>query len=127
MQPIKGIHHVAFKCSSPDQYETTIRFYTEVLGLSVKRSWTGGIMIDTGCGILEIFNNGETDLPQGAIRHFAFAVTDADACVKKVEEAGYEVFDGPRDVVIPSEPPYPIRVAFCHGPMGEEIEFFQER
>ncbi len=28
---------------------------------------------------------------------------------------------------IPSDPPYPIRVAFCHGPSGEEIEFFSER
>lgn len=24
-------------------------------------------------------------------------------------------------------PPFPIRVAFCIGPVGEEIEFFQER
>ncbi|MEI3049677.1 MAG: hypothetical protein ACLTEU_10860 [Roseburia inulinivorans] len=26
-----------------------------------------------------------------------------------------------------SNPPFPIRVAFCIGPVGEEIEFFQER
>ena len=127
MQPIIGIHHVAFKCSSKEQYEKTIQFYTEVLGLPVKRRWDGGIMIDTGCGLLEIFNNAENDLPQGAIRHFAFHVSDTDECVRKVTEAGYEVFEGPRDAEIPSDSPYPIRIAFCRGPMGEEIEFFQER
>lgn len=32
-----------------------------------------------------------------------------------------------KDVLMLSEPPFPIRVAFCKGPLGEEIEFFQER
>ena len=44
-----------------------------------------------------------------------------------MEKAGYEVFMKPCDKEIPSDPPYPIRVAFCHGPLGEEIEFFSER
>lgn len=32
-----------------------------------------------------------------------------------------------KDVLMLSEPPFPIRGAFCKGPLGEEIEFFQER
>jgi hypothetical protein len=32
-----------------------------------------------------------------------------------------------KDVVIPSIPEFPIRMAFCKGPLGEEIEFFKER
>ena len=127
MQPIKGIHHVALKCSSSEQYEKTIRFYNEILGLPIARTWERGTMIDTGCGIVEIFNNGEGDLPQGTIRHFAFSVSDTDACVEKITAAGYEVFEGPKDIRIPSDPPFPARVAFCIGPVGEEIEFFEEK
>ena len=115
------------KASSEEKYQEAIRFYSEVLGLPIVRSWEKGVMIGTDHGVIEIFNNGTEELPQGVIRHFAFAVTDADACVEKVKAAGYTVFDGPRDVVISSTPPYPVRVAFCYGPLGEEIEFFEER
>jgi len=44
-----------------------------------------------------------------------------------VKSAGYEVFKEPQNIVIPSTPEYPARMAFCYGPLGEEIEFFQER
>ena len=46
---------------------------------------------------------------------------------EKVKAAGYNVFMGPRDAVIASTPEYPIRLAFCNGPLGEEIELFCER
>jgi len=127
MQPIKGIHHIALKCSSEEQYEKTVKFYTEVLGLPIVRTWVRGTMISTGTGLIEIFNNGDGDLPQGVIRHFALDVTDTDACVEKVKQAGYQVFEGPKDIEIPSDPPLPARVAFCYGPLGEEIEFFEEK
>jgi len=32
-----------------------------------------------------------------------------------------------RDIVIASELPFPARIAFCRGPLQEEIEFFQEK
>lgn len=124
---VRGIHHVALKCRTPEQYEKTIAFYRDVLGMPVKRSWVTGTMLDTGAGVMEIFNDAEDDLPQGMIRHFALDVPDTDACVKAVKEAGYEVFVEPKDICIPSDPPFPARIAFCYGPMGEEIEFFQEK
>ena len=31
-----------------------------------------------------------------------------------------------KDIVIPSSPELHARMAFCYGPLGEEIEFFQE-
>ena len=66
-------------------------------------------------------------LPQGSIRHFALKTDDVDGCVKAVREAGYPITVEPKDVVIPSQPEFPVRVAFCNGPVGEEIEFFQEK
>ena len=84
-------------------------------------------MYDTGAGLMEIFETEETPLETGTIRHFAFAVEDTDACVEAVRAAGYEVFVEPKDIEIASEIPFPARIAFCRGPVGEEIEFFHEK
>lgn len=127
MGMIRALHHAALSCPTHELFEAEKKFYGEVLGLSVKRSFPTGIMFDTGSGIIEIFDKGEPALPQGVIRHFAFLVDSADACVATVRKAGYEVTVEPDDRVLASDPPYPIRVAFCRGPLGEEIEFFQER
>lgn len=127
MSLIKGIHHVAMKCCNAEEYEETIRFYRDILELPVIRTWDTGTMFDTGCGLVEIFNDGDAQLEKGTIRHFAFATDHVDDCVKAVKEAGYEVFMEPIDIVIESKPEYPARIAFCKGPLGEEIEFFEER
>lgn len=124
---IKGIHHVSMKCCNTEEYLKTISFYKDVLGLNVAREWPAGVMLETGVGLIEIFNDGDMPLEKGVIRHFAFAVDDVDACVKSVRAAGYEVFMKPNDICIPSEPEFPARIAFCYGPLGEEIEFFQEK
>lgn len=124
---IKGIHHVALKCKDMDEYEKVKVFYGDILEIPVIRTWDTGIMFNTGNGIIEIFNNGEEQLPKGTIRHFAFATDNVDACVDAVTKAGYEVFNGPKDIIIGSVPPFPARIAFCNGPLGEEIEFFEEK
>lgn len=124
---IKGIHHVSMKCCNEAEYEKTVTFYKDVLGLTVVRTWAAGIMLDTGAGLLELFKDGKSPMEKGVIQHFALATEDVDACVKAVKEAGYEVFTEPKEIEIPSTPVFPARIAFCYGPLGEEIEFFQER
>ena len=124
---ISGIHHISLKCGTKEDFEKAKDFYLNVLGFSVVREWPEGIMIDSGAGLLEIFSNGEGVRTKGALRHIAFATDDADGIAEKVKAAGYEVFIGPKDIVIRSDPEFPARMAFCFGPLGEEIEFFQER
>ena len=104
-----------------------MEYYIDVLGFTKVRDWSDGIMIDFGNGMLEIFSNGPGIKTKGALRHIAFTSDDVDEIVDKVKKAGYEVFIEPNDIVIKSEPEYPARMAFCFGPLGEEIEFFQER
>ena len=127
---VYGIHHVALKCCGPEEFEKTVAFYRDVLGLTVLRTWgTGteaGAMLDTGGGLMEIFANGQKPLPQGTIRHLALAVRDVDACVEAVRQAGYEIQVEPKEIVIASVPPCPARIAFCLGPVGEQLELFQE-
>ena len=115
------------KCSSTEEYEKTIDFYKNILGIPVAREWQAGIMLDTGNGIVEIFNDGDDAPGKGVIRHFAFATNDVDACVEAVKAAGYEVFIEPKDIEIASTPVFPARIAFCKGPLGEEIELFEEK
>ena len=93
--------------------------------ISTDAGENAGIMIDTGAGLLEIFANATDTLGAGALRHIAFAVEDVDVCIQAVRDAGYRVTMEPCDIVIASNPPYPARIAFCIGPVGEEVEFFK--
>lgn len=125
MALIQGIHHVNLKCVTREDYDRVMAFYRDALGLRVVRTWAGGAMLDTGCGLLEIFRDGQNYPGQGALRHLALLTEDVDACAEAARAAGYPPFLGPDDRMIPSEPPFPLRMAFCIGPLGEEIEFFQ--
>ncbi len=114
------------KCASPQETARVKAFYVELLGMRLVREWPEGMMIDTGCGLIEVFTTGEGVRQKGAIRHLALACDDVDACVEKIRAAGCTVFIEPRELRIPSDPPLRARMAFCYGPLGEEIEFFQE-
>jgi len=121
---IRGIHHISMKCRNEEEYAKVRRFYTETLQLSIIKECDACLLLDTGAGIVEIFRNGTEDLEKGVIRHFAFAVEDVQACVDAVQAAGYEVFIAPKTVQIGGDAAYPAVIAFCYGPLGEEIEFF---
>ena len=126
MKFIKGIHHINLQCSNDKKYDEVKHFYMDVLGLDVAHSWDCGVLFDTGNGLIEVFNTGVPELEQGVVRHFSLAAEDVDACVDAVKKAGYEVFVEPKDIEIASTPVFPARIAFCRGPLGEEIEFFCE-
>ena len=124
-----GFHHLAMKVHD---FDASVRFYTEALGFAEKVSWGEGdgraVMLDTGDGnYLEIFAGGTNEpKPEGAILHFALRTTDTDAAIERVRAAGAEVTVEPKDVNIQSRPHNtPVRLAFCKGPDGEIIEFFQ--
>ena len=111
----------------PQELSGVKEFYISVLGLRVIREWPDGIMIDTGNGLIEIFTNADGERCLGALRHFALLTDDVDGVAAKIKAAGYEVFIEPNDKLIPSDPPYPIRMAFCYGPLGEQVELFSEK
>ena len=126
-----GVHHIALKACGAADFEKLLSFYHEILGMPIVRTWgegdTAAAMVDTGAGMLELFASGVDYPGQGTIRHMAFAVSDVDACVEAVRLAGYQITIEPKDIVIESQPPYPARIAFCIGPVGEQVEFFAER
>ncbi len=124
---VTGIHHYSMKCNSQEELDKVKDFYLRLLGFKLKREWNGGIMIDAGNALIEVFCNGEGIKDKGAIRHIAFAADDVDEIVDAVKKAGYEVFIEPNDILIPSNPECRARMAFCYGPLGEQVEFFCEK
>ena len=123
---ITGIHHLSMKCDSAEDFARAKDFYCRILGFAVVREWPEGIMLETGRGQLEIFRNGPGIRTKGAIRHVAFACDDVDEITARVKAEGYRVFIEPNDITMGSVPEFHARMAFCYGPLGEEIEFFRE-
>lgn len=118
---VTGIHHVSLKCAPGSEFEKTLSFYQGLLGLSVDRQWDGGIMLDTGNGIVEIFTNAKDHPGMGAWRHVALEVDEVDDLVASIREAGYAVTVEPKDIDLVG---LQARIAFVVGPLGEEIELF---
>lgn len=125
-QHVHSIHHISMKCGEPEMFEKAVAFYTGVLGFSVVRRWSDGIFLQSGTACIEIFTNASGIRELGAIRHFALATDRVDELAASIEEAGYEVFIKPKDIVIPSEPALHARMAFFYGPLGEQVELFKE-
>ena len=124
-----GFHHLSLKVVN---YEASLDFYIKGLGFQNKTSWqsaqgTHTALLDTGDGnYLEVSEvSGTAPEPGGLVAHFALRTDDCDLAVRKAREAGAEITVEPKDVVLKSDPPLPVRIAFCKGPDGELIEFFQ--
>ena len=81
-----------------------------------------GLMLDTGNGKIEIFTNLDYEPDTGIIRHFALDVDDAVMYAEKCKAAGYEIFMGPKDINLGGQKG---KIAFCFGPLKEQIEFYQ--
>jgi len=126
-------HHIGLKASD---FDASLKFYTEGLGLSVSAAWGAGderaVMLDIGDGgFIEVFAGGKkVSLPEntaGDYIHLAIGTDDTDGAFARAMKWGCAEVTAPFDVDIPSDPPIPVRIAFVKGPDGEVIEFFQKR
>lgn len=123
---INGIHHVSMKTCSETEYQNARSFYTELLQLKILKECETCILLDTGCGIIEIFRNGTEPLEKGNIQHFAFSVEHVQPVISILRKAGYEILVEPKTVHIGNDEHFSAEIAFCKGPLGEEIEFFHQ-
>ena len=123
-----GLHHVAVNVRS---LKDTIAFY-EAIGCKLVRVWPAeepkNAMVDAGGVCLELFENDKGDPEADAVLpHLAFLSNDVDGDFAAALKAGATVRTEPFDLVLGSEPPCPIRIAFVFGINGEVLEFFHER
>ncbi len=129
MAKILGFHHTAFRSSN---FDASVRFYTQVLGLKPKISWgevpKRAIMIDVGDGnYVEIFERSESaPKDEPVILHFALRTDDCSGVLENVRAAGAEITMEAKDVTIDSNiGPVLVKIAFFKGPDGEIVELFE--
>jgi glyoxylase I family protein len=99
MEILKGIHHIAIICSD---YERSKRFYTEVLGFTIKqevyREERRSYKLDLCLGetyIIELFSFPDpaprpTNPEAAGLRHLAFRVVDIERAAAYLKEQGIE-------------------------------------
>ncbi len=124
---VAGIHHVALRARD---FDKSLRFYIQGLGFTQKVAWGQGderaAMLDAGKGnCIEVFAGGGSPRPEGAFLHLAFSTTDCDSALAAARAAGATVTKEPETIRMQSVPTATVRIAFCTGPDGEVIEFFQ--
>ena len=127
--PSKGFHHVSITVKD---FDATVKLYTQGFGFKKGIAWTTkknerAIMLEMGDGaFLEVFSGAPSASQSvGIFAHIALASQNCDADFQQAVTAGAGVEIEPKNVILPSDPPIPIRVAFCKGFDGELIEFFQ--
>ena len=124
-----GTHHIAIQTTD---YEASIRFYTEVMGMTeVVGFETGGrraIILEIGDGShIELFepipgSQPSNDASGNVVFHFALQTTDIKAALKRVRAAGMEVTV---ELTTVQMGPLNITLAFFKGPSGEVVEYIQ--
>ena len=131
---LKGFHHAALRARD---FDASVKFYREGLGMTPTIAWGQGdgraVMLDAGNGNhMEVFAGGaarparDPKDPEPLLLHLAFRTRSCDASFARARTAGAAVVAEPKTVTIPSDPPTTVRIAFCTGPDGETLEFFQD-
>lgn len=128
MGMIKGVHHIAVKPTA-EQYRETVDFYTNLLGMEVKKSWGDPerpcLMVSCGDNTCMEILGSDSEIPAGGpLAHIAFATDKVDEIIEKVRAAGYQVTNEPADGSLDG---MDIRIAFFYGPTNEHIELFWEK
>lgn len=124
-----GTHHIAVQTQA---YETSIAFYTDVMGMAQTAEFSAGgrriCLLDIGDGShLELFEPVPGTTPSGdaegnVVFHFALATSDIEAALERVRAAGMEIMVELKTVDLG---PLNVSIAFFKGPGGEVVEFFQ--
>jgi glyoxylase I family protein len=126
-----GLHHVAIRVRD---FDATLRFYAEALGYRQVFGWGEGekraALLGTGDGnYLEVFAGSKRppgeEAPDGPIFHFAVRVPDTGAAYARAIAAGATPQMEPKTLDVEGERIVTVRIAFCKGPDGESIEFFE--
>jgi glyoxylase I family protein len=126
---IKGIHHIAILT---DDYLTSKRFYTEILGFEVIRetyraerdSYKLDLAI-AGKYQIELFSFPEyrerASWPEAkGLRHLAFAVDDVTAAAVELREKGVDVQEVRVDALTNK------KFLFFTDPNGQPLELYEE-
>lgn len=124
-----GIHHIAILT---DDYETSKRFYTEVLGFEIlaetfretRNSWKLDLGLN-GNYTIELFSfpdfRERASFPEAkGLRHLAFAVEDVELAAHYLREKGVERIEPVRTDELTEK-----KFLFFYDPNGQPLELYE--
>src|SRR5690606_14890917 len=125
-----GFEHIGTTSGDMDR---TVAFYCGLLGLTLRlrKPVEGGELafLDAGGGMLEVMAPKigaapSRDIPAGeaGLRHLTLAYDNVDAIFARLEAAGVEIVERPRDA---HNPELIRRVAFVRDPDGITVELIE--
>ena len=124
-----GTHHIAVQTVD---YEASVRFYTEVMGMSevvgFENQGRRAVILDIGDGShMELFEpipgtHPSSDATGNVVFHFALQTTDIESALERVRAAGMEITV---ELTTVQMGPLNISLAFFKGPSGEVVEYIQ--
>jgi catechol 2,3-dioxygenase-like lactoylglutathione lyase family enzyme len=98
-------------------FDRSLRFYAETLGLHVYREWgsgtTRGVVFFLGGGFLEL--SGSSDTPSSEKVSLWLQVRDVDAVGRELEDRGVEI------VELPADKPWGLREMRVQDPDGVRL------
>ncbi|MCK9547720.1 MAG: VOC family protein [Sphaerochaeta sp.] len=105
--------------------DESVRFYEEIVGLSVSRRVTGGpsniaFMGDGETKVELITHAGATPKGVGAGISIGFAVDDLDEKIAFLTEKGIAIAEGP------FSPNPSVRFCYVHDPNGVRVQFVEQ-
>ncbi len=80
----------------PADYEITLRFYRDALGLAIAREYPGGTVFFAGQGLLEITGHGRSDGPHTFSGAIWLQVRDLTEAHRELAEKGVRIVREPR-------------------------------
>ena len=124
-----GTHHIAVQTVD---YEASVRFYTEVMGMSevvgFENQGRRAVILDIGDGShMELFEpipgtHPSSDATGNVVFHFGLQTTDIESALERVRAAGMEITV---ELTTVQMGPLNISLAFFKGPSGEVVEYIQ--
>ncbi len=105
-------------------FEESLKFYTEILGLKVKRRFQGGpgteiAFLGDGGTEIELICNGENDINVGSDISWGFEVKSLDETIAMVKEKGINIDEGP------IQPNPHVKFIFIKDPNGMRIQLVE--
>lgn len=122
-----GFHHVALRVQN---FEASLKFYTEGLGCVQKSQWgepgTRMTLLDTGDGnFMELCEGGTAGpRPEGSYVHIALRTDNCARALELANAAGAKITVPASAGSLPGLNT-PVVYGFCSGPEGESIEFLE--
>jgi catechol 2,3-dioxygenase-like lactoylglutathione lyase family enzyme len=126
MSEITGVHHIAVRALD---FDKSIAFYTNTLGLTLKNQWMrevgrGALVEITQQSYIEIFEEPPASFDgTPVILHLALRTDNVRDLTERIRAAGFAVTVEPFDVTLDTSiGPMALTLSFVKGPDGEDIE-----